>query len=92
MVSQLALTETTDITPQNILTALPLEVEEVWIQDYLSRWPTPVGISYWDYDYVKTHPIKPLISEASGLNVQLADIGAGESIPLASDHIFTERE
>ncbi|KAL8902812.1 MAG: hypothetical protein Q9207_004360 [Kuettlingeria erythrocarpa] len=66
----------TDITPQNILTALPSEVEEVWIQEYLSRWPTPVGISYWDYDYVKTHPIKPLIREASGLNVQLADIGA----------------
>ncbi|KAL8833100.1 MAG: hypothetical protein Q9170_004509 [Blastenia crenularia] len=66
----------TDISPQNILTALPAGEEEDWIHAYLAKWPTAVGVSYSDYDYVKSVPINPPIHEVAALDIQLADLGA----------------
>lgn len=79
-----------DITPQKILAALNFSRRGLG-HAYLSTWPTLVCNPYSDYDYVETEPIKPLITEVSKFDIQLADIGAGQCDPRAFADLFAHQ-
>ncbi|KAI4230754.1 MAG: hypothetical protein L6R40_007957 [Gallowayella cf. fulva] len=70
----------TDIKPSNILleasTPYP-ELQRVdWIQHYFDNVPVPTGVSYPDFDHVRSMPIFVPVTEASTINIQLADFGS----------------
>ncbi|KAL8723410.1 MAG: hypothetical protein Q9181_007290 [Wetmoreana brouardii] len=70
----------TDIKPSNILFDLSSsgrdDEREQHIQLYLRLVPMPTGIAYPTFDYVETKTLYAPISDASMVNIQLADLGS----------------
>ncbi|KAL8728714.1 MAG: hypothetical protein Q9166_005201 [cf. Caloplaca sp. 2 TL-2023] len=68
-----------DLKPSNILldlsTTEPESQKTDWLQYYFDSVPVPTGISHPDFDYVQSMPIFAPVTDASMINIQLADFG-----------------
>ncbi|KAL8669989.1 MAG: hypothetical protein Q9168_005451 [Polycauliona sp. 1 TL-2023] len=64
----------------NILHGLSREYPELqqwdWIQNYFDNIPPPTGIAYESFDHVQTKPIYMPVTDASMIDIQLADLGS----------------
>ncbi|KAL8786573.1 MAG: hypothetical protein Q9213_002710 [Squamulea squamosa] len=70
----------TDIKPSNILFDLNSSSTELQAEDYIKLYfdhvPTPIGISYPDFDYVQSQSIYAPITDPGMVNIQLGDLGS----------------
>ncbi|KAL8773545.1 MAG: hypothetical protein Q9209_001650 [Squamulea sp. 1 TL-2023] len=70
----------TDIKPSNVLLDLSSpypEIQEVdWIKFYFDSVSIPTGIAYPNFDHVRTTPIFMPVTDASMIDIRLADFGS----------------